>query len=678
MEFMTYLRISLFLIVNSSPSAVFGFDFYRKKFKSEGLIEYDRLGLNLPHGSIIGMGDSNADQFQDLFILSEDQLSINLYLWNRDRFEFTPVQNNPIISHSSSQFIITNVILTDLNHDGRLDVLLMGFKNPSGSWNKELMMEICYGIDGQTFSSGVHIPSSLSSHPLAIDSQGSMNIDLLGLPSSLPSVFKLWRNNHGHHQNSGLNDTNPPFELVDIPFRGQLDCKLPNPHSSAFIDLDGDCLADIFLTCEGSSSQQTYQIWTNSKSQGFTLAREGALPKATKQITFADVDRDGTIDMIFATCPTTDQCSIHVAYNQQIPLCDNASPSTYGECRDHQTLCTADPNFKFSFEPGQSTFSSFSISKLFPGYNLVTSLSAKDFIGTSPVSIQTGDFDLDGFPDLLLLITPHGSDSGSSATPRLLKSLACTISSCTEQEIKDHRRRFIASDEKLVKSLNSITDAKSAFFMDIDEDGTLDLVVQRAAVGGQPGARSVTFLKNNFFNDAFFLKAMVLNGACSTWCPARDGQPEYRPYGVNYPGGSYKFTIQDTYGTRRATAVAQMGFQAYPSPITPYAFVGLGRTNNYIEKLFVGTTIHGPEHVLALEGLLPNSQLVVIPYGNAPRLWSRQLYLHPGDWIPWVTATLAIATAILAVIVGVLHVNEKREDERERRRKAHTINFDAL
>jgi hypothetical protein len=28
----------------------------------------------------------------------------------------------------------------------------------------------------------------------------------------------------------------------------------------------------------------------------------------------------------------------------------------------------------------------------------------------------------------------------------------------------------------------------------------------------------------------------------------------FKPYGVNYAGASYKFTIQDTFGERRATA----------------------------------------------------------------------------------------------------------------------------
>lgn len=91
------------------------------------------------------------------------------------------------------------------------------------------MMEVWYGQDGQSFgawrsikaiaalraylppvtsvATGVPLQSSLLPHPLVIDSQGSMKVDLLGLPSSLPSVFRVWRN-QAHVEN-----TTTPFEM---------------------------------------------------------------------------------------------------------------------------------------------------------------------------------------------------------------------------------------------------------------------------------------------------------------------------------------------------------------------------------------------------------------------------------------------------------------------------------
>jgi integrin alpha FG-GAP repeat containing protein 1 len=111
---------------------------------------------------------------------------------------------------------------------------------------------------------------------------------------------------------------------------------------------------------------------------------------------------------------------------------------------------------------------------------------------------------------------------------------------------------------------------------------------------------------------------------------------------------------------------------------TPYTFFGLGRTNNYIENLFVGSTKHEFEHFINIEGVIPNSKLVIIPPKGESGSWRRELYLRPGEWIPWVTLTVVITTTLLAIVVFMLHLNEKREDEMERRRALHHINFDAL
>ena len=141
--------------------------------------------------------------------------------------------------------------------------------------------------------------------------------------------------------------------------------------------------------------------------------------------------------------------------------------------------------------------------------------------------------------------------------------------------------------------------------------------------------------------------------------------------------------------------VGQLPQTAYHALLTPYAYFGLGRTNNYIENLFVGSTKHSSQHFINMEGVIPNSKVVIIPPLKDDEGWKRELYLRPGEWIPRVTLTVIATLGILAAIVIVLHLNEKasltallcglrlisvpqREDELERRRASHHINFDAL
>lgn len=93
--------------------------------------------------------------------------------------------------------------------------------------------------------------------------------------------------------------------------------------------------------------------------------------------------------------------------------------------------------------------------------------------------------------------------------------------------------------------------------------------------------------------------------------------------------------------------------------LTPYSFFGLGRTNNYIENLFVGSTKHTPKHWENMEGVIPNSRVVILPPSTGESAWKKELFLRPGEWIPWVTLTSVVATLLLAVIAFVLHLNEK-------------------
>ena len=117
--------------------------------------------------------------------------------------------------------------------------------------------------------------------------------------------------------------------------------------------------------------------------------------------------------------------------------------------------------------------------------------------------------------------------------------------------------------------------------------------------------------------------------------------------------------------------VAQLPQAAYQTLLTPYAFFGLGRTNNYIENLFVGSSLppsssssDSPQHFINMEGVIPNSKVLVSPpsrerLDEGSRTWRKELYLRPGSWIPWVTVTVAATTVVLAIVVFVLHMNEK-------------------
>ncbi|KIJ63277.1 hypothetical protein HYDPIDRAFT_92805 [Hydnomerulius pinastri MD-312] len=656
------------LLLISPVSSIWPFP--PKRFTKNSLMQAGSMGLD-DGGRIVAFGDFNGDQFLDLLSLDSDQQVLSVYLWNHDEFTF---EKSSQIRHPAP---IYNVIPGDFTHDGKLDVLVMSANSAS-----RLDMVLYKGNhDGSFESASIPVQSSTLSQPIPVDINGDMKIDLLGTPSSQQSSsnpLRAWKNTWNSSQSQPT-----LFEIVDPQLNG-VQCTLASPHSNAVIDLNGDCLADIFLVCDEGSGRRSFQIWVNNKDSGFSLAQHEPLPSGVQAISFADIDRDGTIDMVFPTCSSVSAttgvgsgCLINIAYNQQLSLCNSATTSSVDKegnrvCRPPEELCTADPNFKYDLglSGNNDAFVQIPISSLVQSSSSSLLVQDTTFSPALPLPIRLGDANLDGFPDLLLIAA-----NADAHTPKLLFSEPCTkgLAGCDEN---GQGRRGFRLVTKGAESMEAVHDARGAAFLDMDEDGTLDVVVQRT--GGQ-GQGTVTFIQNNFYYDAFFLKAIVLNGACNNgWCTTPNGS-SYLPFGVSYSGASYKYTVLDTSGRRSAAQVGQLPQTSYHSLLTPYSFFGLGRTNNYIENLFVGSTKHTQEHFINMEGVIPNSRVVIHPPpGLSDGSWKRELFLRPGEWIPWVTLTVVVATTILAGIVFVLHLNEKREDELERRRASHHINFDAL
>jgi integrin alpha FG-GAP repeat containing protein 1 len=98
--------------------------------------------------------------------------------------------------------------------------------------------------------------------------------------------------------------------------------------------------------------------------------------------------------------------------------------------------------------------------------------------------------------------------------------------------------------------------------------------------------------------------------------------------------------------------------------------------------MFAGVSRHQDRNYFFYEGVIPNSQLIFLPYQpehvQDSSSWKVELYIQPADYVPWVLIVLAACAVILGIVVAVLRTMERREDEMERRKALHIINFDAL
>lgn len=192
--------------------------------------------------------------------------------------------------------------------------------------------------------------------------------------------------------------------------------------------------------------------------------------------------------MIITSCPSgSSSCLLSIAYNQQLPLCttQRGGEPVLEKCRDPEDLCVADEDFKFDLNISEGNdvscfslvvlirptltiislskaFTSTLISSLIPTGTLIT--SSTSFKGVHPTSPQIGDFNIDGYPDLLIL-TSH---SLGVRKVSLLESIPCG-KECSAGLRKRGRRSF----KKVTvgaEVLEKLRDVESCSWFDLDDD----------------------------------------------------------------------------------------------------------------------------------------------------------------------------------------------------------------
>jgi integrin alpha FG-GAP repeat containing protein 1 len=105
----------------------------------------------------------------------------------------------------------------------------------------------------------------------------------------------------------------------------------------------------------------------------------------------------------------------------------------------------------------------------------------------------------------------------------------------------------------------------------------------------------------------------------------------------------------------------QLAQQAYQSLTTATNIIGLGRTNNYIEDLFIGVTRHTP-NIASYQGIIPNSAVVVAPHqepNQGPESWRLELYMNPSSTTGVILIVLTVTLTILAIVISILDTIER-------------------
>jgi len=214
----------------------------------------------------------------------------------------------------------------------------------------------------------------------------------------------------------------------------------------------------------------------------------------------------------------------------------------------------------------------------------------------------------------------------------------------------------------------------------------MDIIVNCKS-GSSEGVRGFF---NNFYNDAFFLKTTGLNGVCAGWCDGSIKFPDPKPYGVNYAGGVWKFTVSDLNGNQRVAEGVQLTQSTHLSLQTPYLLFGLGRTSNYVEQLFYGTTFtqfsqfsqsssNSDSNSKMWICIIPNAQIVAIPFPvSQSEEWTLELFIKTSSLTVWVIIAFLASLFVNALLIAFFVWQERREDQKLQAEASSMFSFRAL
>lgn len=394
-------------------------------------------------GIIAAFGDFNSDELTDVFVLKNNGHTLEVLLGS----DVDPLLRPGVdLKCEYKDMVVTSVVPGDFDGDAYMDLLVTTRKKGSSV----LGIYVNWGESEKLNCSGEGEPlAEMIGEPVALDYNMDMIIDLFGLDTKSERTFWVFNN-----------ERKPP-KAIPMVLPNGISSKLSVPHSHAYLDLNNDFMADLFVTTE-----EHYEIWHGvSTEEHFVYSHKVELPKGNfnkhvGQSLFLDVELSGQL-------------------NQLLPICFDS------KCVN-STLLIHSGN---RFHDLQINFKDFSNS--FWGFVP----PEKDHLYLNAITLRGGDFNMDGYPDLLVTLTKPGGQPQTF----LMENVPC------RQNCGVLTRTFMIQWRALSPFANGTV---AGAFYDFYQDGILDVIfVEQTGERFRPVA-----FRNLLDYDANFVKCIVLTG----------------------------------------------------------------------------------------------------------------------------------------------------------------------
>lgn len=410
---------------------------------------------------ILFSGDFNSDELTDIFVLRDSFRTIEILLGS----DVDQLLHRTKLSCHYPHHHITSVVPGDFDGDAFMDVMTV----VKMEGEKVGVLIHWGGSDHLNCSSNDTNPLVMIGEPLALDYNDDMVIDLFGMDEEGVRTFWLYE------KDSRAEPKKVPLAPADL---SQPTAKMSVPHSHAFLDMNDDFYADLFITTEDNK----VEIWLASDAstghrfqynRTINYSPPGSHNRHYGQSIFLDMELNGSLNQLLPVCHNED--------------CTNSTIWIQADQHYH------DLNINFYQDDNKTLWGFLKPDK-------------GDFFRRT-ITLRTGDFNNDGFPDLLATLQKKDN----------------TIQTFLLENVRDINAK---PTDKFKRTFAVRWDALSPFgentvigsFYDFYQDGILDVILlQKNGDKYKPLA-----FKNSLDYDANFVKVIVLTGLSNKKPPAKE------------------------------------------------------------------------------------------------------------------------------------------------------------
>lgn len=140
-------------------------------------------------------------------------------------------------------------------------------------------------------------------------------------------------------------------------------------------------------------------------------------------------------------------------------------------------------------------------------------------------------------------------------------------------------------------------------------------------------------------------------------------------YGDAIIGTSYRMIVTDLQDTKSVVHASQLFHSSsYLALQAPYAYLGVGRSNNYVENFYAAFSIGGGRPIRVWTPIIPNSQLIIFAPEANPDNWTMELFINPTSSLVLIVIACLVCLIIIGLVIIILHVGEKNEDKKNKQK----------